>query len=140
MDDQFKDFYDILRENLDSYRGEYDKFIDYSPDLFKLLTDILNEDDIEPEIRLKICAAIAYFVAPYDIIPEQIYGPQGYIDDIYLCAYIINDLVDSIGWEKLEEVWQGDEELQEIVNECYNKSEEILGEKKDQILIYVGLK
>ena len=27
MENQFKDFYDVLRENLDSYRGEYESFI-----------------------------------------------------------------------------------------------------------------
>ena len=30
MENQFKDFYDVLRENLDSYREEYERFVDYS--------------------------------------------------------------------------------------------------------------
>ncbi|MEL7672007.1 YkvA family protein [Methanobacterium sp.] len=140
MDGQFKDYYDILRENLDSYRGKYDRFIDYGPEMYKLLTDILNEENIEPDARLKICAAIAYFVAPFDVIPEQIYGPQGYVDDIYLCGYVINDLANSLGWDILEDAWQGDEELKEVLNESYSKSKEILGEKTEEILIYVGLK
>ncbi len=140
MDGQFKDYYDILRDNLDSYRGKYERFIDYGPEMYKLLTDILNEKDIKPEIRLKICAAIAYFVAPFDVIPEQIYGPQGYVDDIYLCSYVINDLTNSLGWDLLENTWQGDEELKEVLNESYSKSKEILGEKTEDILLYVGLK
>lgn len=140
MDGQFKDYYDILRENLDSYRGKYDRFIDYGPEMYKLLTDILNEENIRPDTRLKICAAIAYFVAPFDVIPEQIYGPQGYVDDIYLCGYVINDLANSLGWDILEDAWQGDEELKEVLNESYSKSKEILGEKTEEILIYVGLR
>ena len=63
------------------------QFIDYGPELFKLLTEILNEKEIDSEIRLKVSAAIAYFVTPYDIIPEQIYGPFGYVDDIFISVY-----------------------------------------------------
>lgn len=37
MENDFKDFYDTLKDNLDSYEEEYDSFIDYGPDLYKLL-------------------------------------------------------------------------------------------------------
>jgi len=84
METQFKDFYEVLRENLDSYRGEYERFVDYGPDLYKLLADVLNEKSVPSELRIKICAALGYYVVPFDIIPEQIYGPHGYIDDIYV--------------------------------------------------------
>ncbi len=46
-----------FRENFDSYRGEYEGFIDYGPDLFRLLVDILNDRNIGPHIRVKINAA-----------------------------------------------------------------------------------
>ena len=140
MDNQFKEFYDILKENLDSYRGEYERFIDYGPEMFKLLTEILNENSATPEIRMKICTAIAYFVVPYDVIPEQIYGPYGYIDDVYICSCIIKDIAEPLGWETLLKLWECDEDLQEVVDECYFKSKEILGEKTDEVLVYVGLK
>ena len=34
MEAIFKDFYDTLIENLESYTGVYESFIDYGPDLF----------------------------------------------------------------------------------------------------------
>ena len=37
MEEKFKDFYDTLIENLESYNGEYASFIDCGPNLFKLL-------------------------------------------------------------------------------------------------------
>ncbi len=33
-----------------------------------------------------VLSTIAYFTLPVDIIPEDIEGPNGYIDDIFLCA------------------------------------------------------
>lgn len=140
MENKFKDFYDLIRENLDSYRGEYEGFIDYGPDLFKLLINILNDRKTGSHIRIKINAALAYYVAPFDIIPEQIYGPHGYIDDIYVCAHVIKDISGELGYNYLENIWEGDESLEIIVDECYNRSEEILGDKIQEVLGYVGLR
>lgn len=139
METNFKDYHDVLKENLDSYDGDYEKIVDYSPKLFKLLTDILNEKVIESESRLKISAAIGYFVAPFDIIPEQIYGPNGYVDDIFICTYVIKDIGDELGYEFLESLWEGEEELKEVIEECYKRSEEVLGDKTDLVLGYIGL-
>ncbi len=138
MENQFKDFYDVLRENLDSYRGEYETFIDYGPDIYKLLTDILNEKSLNPKLRMKICAALGYFVVPFDIIPEQIYGPHGYIDDIFLCSYVLKEVQNEKGIIFLDELWEGDEEIEDVLNVCYNQSKEILGDKVNEILNYVG--
>lgn len=140
MENQFKDFYDVLRENLDSYRGEYERFVDYGPDLFRLLTEILNQKSVSSDIRLKVSAALAYYVAPFDIIPEQIYGPHGYIDDVFICVYVIKDVADELGYDFLDNIWDGEEELDEVVGECYSESTKILKDKVDEILSYVGLK
>jgi len=43
MKTEYKSFYDILREYLDLYEGEYEGIVDYGPDIFKLMADILNE-------------------------------------------------------------------------------------------------
>lgn len=136
---EFKDFYDVIRENLDNYDGDYEDFINYGPDLFKLLIDVLNEKKVNATIRLKISAAIAYYVAPFDIIPETIYGPDGYIDDIFVCLYVLKEIEEEMGSDFLEELWECDTDLQVVLNECYTKSKGVIKDKKDHILKYVGL-
>ena len=136
----FKDFYDVIRENLNDYDGEYEDFINYGPDLFKLLTEILNQKEVKADIRLKISAAIAYYVAPFDIIPETIYGPNGYIDDIFVCIYVLREIESEMGYDFLEELWEGEEELKDVINECYEKSKDVVEDKINHILEYVGLK
>lgn len=138
MDNPFKDFYGVIRENLDSYKGEYERFVDYGPDLFKLLVDVLNEKSLKPELRLKVCAALGYFVVPYDILPEVIYGPHGYIDDVFLSTYVINEIKKKMGYDFLNILWEGDEELADVLDICYEQSMEILGDNIDNILSYVG--
>lgn len=139
MENLFKDFYDVLSDNLESYQGEYASFIDHGPKLFKLLTGLLDEKDLNPDLRLKISAAIAYYVVPMDVIPEQIYGPYGYIDDIYITVYIIKIVADEFGFDFLEKHWEGEGSLELIVDECFQKSLEVLEDKTKIILQYVGL-
>lgn len=139
-DVNFKDFYDVIRENLEKFEGDYDDYIDYGPDLFKLLTEILNERDVNPQLRLKVCAAIAYYVAPFDVIPETIYGPNGYIDDIYVCCFVLKEIESEMGIEFLESLWEGEQDLKHALDESYSKSEIVVKDQIDDILKYIGLK
>lgn len=135
----FKDFSDTLRENLDNFEGEYASFIDCGPDLFNLLCDILSNEKISPEFRLKISAAIAYYVVPDDVIPEEVYGPYGYIDDIFIAVYVLRMVADEYGYEVLRDVWKNENDVKNIMDDCYNNSLELLGDKVYRVLTYVGL-
>ena len=140
MASEFKDFYQTLRENLETYNGEYASFIDCGPNLFKLLSDVLEEEALDRETRLEVSAAISYYVVPMDVIPETIYGPYGYIDDIYISVYVLNRIAEKYGYDLLQEVWNFDNNIKDVLDDCYNKSSEILEEDQiEAILIYVGL-
>ena len=137
MNKQFKDFYDTLLENLDSYDGEYESFINYGPNLFKLLCDLLN-CEINSSLRLPICGAIAYDVTPDDVISEQIYGPYGYIDDIYLACHVLKMVASEHGYDFLQK--NSNFEVEPIVKECESKSLEILNDEEvESIISYIGL-
>lgn len=138
MEATFKDFYDTLIENLETYTGEYESFIDYGPLLFKLLCNLLNTE-IDYNLKLPICGAIAYYVTPEDVIPENIYGPYGYIDDIYLSAYVLRMVGDAHGYEFIQSASPvGD--IESIIKECESKSLEILKDDEIKSIIeYIGL-
>ncbi|MBQ8017228.1 MAG: DUF1232 domain-containing protein [Methanobrevibacter sp.] len=137
MEATFKDFYDTLIENLETYTGEYESFIDYGPNLFKLLCDLLNSD-VDRSLKLPICGAIAYYVTPDDIISEQVYGPYGYIDDIYLSSHVLKMVASHHGYEFLQQYF--DDEIESIIKECEKKSLEILSEDEIRSIVeYIGL-
>ncbi len=136
---EFKDFYDTLIENLNSFEGDYASFINSGPNLFNLLCDLLSQKEIKKDMRLEISAAIAYFVAPDDIIPEEIYGPYGYIDDIFISVYILRKVADEFGYDYLQNLWKHDSNVKEIMDDCYDNSLELLEDKVYPILVYVGL-
>ena len=136
---EFKDFYDTLIENLEGYEGEYAYFINCGPNLFNLLCDLLSQKEISREMRLEISAAIAYYVAPDDIIPEEIYGPYGYIDDIFIAVYVLRKVAKEFGNDFLQNSWKHDSNVQEVMDDCYSNSLDLLEDKVHDILSYVGL-
>ena len=138
--DKYQAYHEIIKNYLESYHGNYNKIIDYSPVLLKLLTDILNEKVLSSEHRLKICAALGYFVAPLDVIPESIHGPDGFIDDLFVCCYVLKEITDEFGFGFVDSLWKSDEEFVIVLQKCYNESESILGNKKEFVLKYTGIK
>ena len=138
MEASFKYFYDTLIENLETYTGEYESFIDYGPVLFKTLCNLLNSE-VDYSLRLPICGAIAYYVTPEDIIPENIYGPYGYVDDIYLSAYVLKMIGEKHGFAFIEENSSVDD-IESVINECEDKSRELLKDSEiERIIEYIGL-
>jgi len=121
-------YYEFLRQELDNYEGKFDKFILYVPDFFKLLC-ALTDEKVTKEDKLLINSALAYFVIPNDVIPEDIYGPMGYVDDVYVCVLVLNKIKDKYGLEFLNKYWEQDEALDKVLEISYKKSLEILEEK-----------
>lgn len=137
----FRGFYHALKEDLEGYRGEFDEIIFLGPELFRLLTNLLDDGRVKKDERLMINAAVAYFVAPHDVIPESIYGPEGYLDDIYLCGHVLTQLRGRLDPKIIEEHWEGEEDIGPLIDEVYGKTKEAIGEEKvDEILVYCGLK
>ncbi len=141
MKEDYKGYYHFLKEEINRFRGEFDDFILHIPNFFRLLSNILNED-IDSEDRKKVNCALGYFVAPRDVIPEEIYGPLGYIDDIFLCCHVLKDLKEKYGSELLKSCWEADEDIEKVLEYSYEKSKEEIEERgiKDEILKYSGLK
>jgi uncharacterized membrane protein YkvA (DUF1232 family) len=135
-----KSFYDYLQEEINGLEGCFDQFILYIPDFFILLCDLLRQN-IDSDDRRLINSALAYFVVPNDRIYEEIYGPMGYVDDIYVCTLVLNKIRDKYGYEFLEQLWDHEEKLDHVLDYSYNKSLQLLGDQDliKEILKYSGL-
>lgn len=137
---QFKGFYDVLSEAVKDEKGIYEGVIKYCPSFFKLLCNILKDKRTDWHTRLVIDAALSYFVVPNDIIPEEDYGTLGYIDDVFLCAYVLNEIKTKVSEELLVDNWEGEGNILEIVDSVSSQSKKIVQNKYNEILEFVGLK
>lgn len=135
-----KNYYDFLKEELNQYAGDFDRSILHVPDFFRLLCGLLDED-LTTEDRRLINSALAYFVVPNDVIPENIYGPVGYVDDLYVCARVLMVIKEKHGLEMLESHWQTDEDLEDVLQYTLQHSTEVLIERNEleNVIKYASL-
>ena len=135
----YRGFYEDLVEKVGAYEGRREKTIRLAPNLFKLMTNLLEDKKTPLQARSLISAAIAYFVVPRDVIPEEVFGPLAFIDDVFVGLHVSKKLIDMMDGELLSAHWEGDRSVPDVVAELYPLAEKYMGHAKDEILSYVGL-
>jgi uncharacterized membrane protein YkvA (DUF1232 family) len=134
--DMIKDEFQRLKDSND----EIDSDLLYFPDLIQLLCDMLDSDVIDKDSRILINAALGYLVVPNDLVPEDVYGPYGYMDDMYVACVVLKKLKDYY-YDTISRLWDDNETFDSILDRCTTKSEKFLDEKnlKEKLLRYCGL-
>lgn len=134
MESEEKNFYLKLRSQIknwfDSKAGrkqKWSEFILLAPDIFYLLYKIAREPEVPLMHKVKIGAAIAYFIAPIDLIPEAFLGPVGYLDDITVAAFTLNQLINDIDPRIVQKHWAGDKDILMLVKTIILNSNAMLG-------------
>jgi len=134
-----KRFDAILEKDISGYDGEFSQLIHQAPALYKMMTRLLDDQALPRSMSPLVIAAIAYFILPEDIIPEEKYGPIGYVDDIYLCAFVANEVAkESSSNDILDRNWEGKVPVATLVKEILDREKELIGDKKDRIMQYIG--
>lgn len=135
-------YYTFLMQELQDFKdqGENIEYIKYIPDLFKLLSDMLDRDEVDKDARILINAALGYFVSPDDVLPDDVYGPNGYIDDVFICTFVIQKLYPNY-LRLMKQLWNVDVDLEEAVETAHTHCRSYLEAQDlvDRIIRYCGL-
>ena len=84
------------------------------PAFLRLLWGLVRDSRVEVVDKLLVAGAIAYIVAPIDLIPDFI-PFLGEVDDVFLLVLSIRRLLKNAGRKVLLSHWSGDpEELRQI--------------------------
>ncbi|HNR66965.1 MAG TPA: DUF1232 domain-containing protein [bacterium] len=128
-----EDFYKKLRISIrrwaekDGKDSRWTEFLLAAPDLFHLLVRLSLDSRVPAQQRIKLPAVIAYFILPFDFIPEAIFGPIAFTDDIALAAYVLNSLVNHIDSEILREHWAGEGDVLYLTSRILQYADQMVG-------------
>ncbi len=135
MDNRQFDYYQKLRLKIKQWARKTDeqqqkwlKYILATPDLFHLLCKLAVDSDVPIKKRIKLAGAIAYFMSPIDFLPEEIIGPAGYLDDISVAAYILNDIINNVDPQIVRRHWAGEEDILILIKNILANANQMLGE------------
>jgi len=128
------DFYRKLRikivDWIDTETGQKNKWADYImlvPDFFYLLVKLSMDKAVSLDDKAKLALAIAYFISPIDLMPEAILGPIGYLDDLAIAAYVLNNIINNNSPEIIQKHWVGDGDVLLLIKGVLSKADEMIG-------------
>ena len=121
---------EMLDDMFEKYEGSFEEYLRYIPKFFKLLQKIYLSPSLSWEQKFKINSCLSYFAIPDDIIPDDV-SEIGYIDDLYLCAYILNDILEEDS-KLLEDNWDYKGNVSEIVKDVLKMTDETLLKRSER--------
>jgi uncharacterized membrane protein YkvA (DUF1232 family) len=134
MDNKEKDFYQKLRTDIKNWMdgknasdNKWSEYILLAPDLFHLLTKLVLDPDVHASKKVKIAGIIAYFISPLDFLPEMFLGPLGYLDDIALTAYVLNDIINEVDPKIVQRNWAGERDILNLVKTIIANANNMIG-------------
>lgn len=134
-----KEFDELLAEDIAGYEGRHDDVIYQAPALYRLLCRFLDDPALPRRLRPLVLSAIAYFVLPADVIPEDIYGPEGYLDDIWLACHVAAIVRKEVGDDHIvHDNWDGEAEPAALIEEVCT-TDFVDKETKEAVLGYIDL-
>jgi uncharacterized membrane protein YkvA (DUF1232 family) len=134
-----KDFDQLIQEDIDSYEGRQDEVIYQAPALFRLLTNLLQDPNLPGRLRPLVIATVGYFALPADIMSEDLQGPSGYLDDIFLSAFVADQIRQALGTDKiLTENWDGQAPVLALIDDILSRESDLIEDRRELIFWYIG--
>lgn len=91
-----------------------DKAISAVPNLVKLAYRLMRDPRVPHKQKIFLGAALAYFAAPVDLVPDFI-PFVGRADDLLMLAFALNAMFEAAGEVVVHEHWDGTGDVLEIV-------------------------
>ena len=136
MNERQSDFYQKIRKDVKQWVNDNldkeNKWVDYilaAPDLFHLLCKLTADSEIPSNKKIKLVAGIAYFISPIDLLPEAFLGPIGYLDDIAVAAFILNDLINEVDPQIIRKHWAGEQDVLVLIKTILTNADKMIGSK-----------
>jgi uncharacterized membrane protein YkvA (DUF1232 family) len=99
------------------------------PDIFILLVRLVLDKEVPGSARAMIGGAIAYFILPFDLLPEAILGPAGYLDDLVLAVAVLAQAFGGDLEPYARKHWSGSEDLRVVIQDVTSTAQSLLGKK-----------
>ena len=129
-----KRFYDRIRGAIRRYvdrkgsaLGKTADFLLLVPDVFILLWRLTTDPRVGAKDKVLLGSAVAYYIFPFDILPEALVGPMGFLDDLVFGVYVLNKVVTTTDPEIVREHWSGSEDVLAMIHRVLAAADSLVG-------------
>jgi uncharacterized membrane protein YkvA (DUF1232 family) len=127
-------FYDRIRKSIQSYvenkGGAVEKAADFLllvPDVFILLWRLVSDPRVVAKDKVLLGSAVAYFIFPFDFVPEALVGPIGYLDDLVFAVFVLNKVLAGASAPIVREHWSGSEDVLAMIQRVLAAADSLIG-------------
>lgn len=93
------------------------------PDVFILLWRLARDPRIASKHRMLLGTGIAYYLLPFDLLPEFLIGPAGLLDDLVLGVFVLNTLLADTDESILRDHWSGSTDVLVMIRKVLDKAD-----------------
>lgn len=128
-------FYDRIRTSIHEATagkrivGKTAELLMLVPDIFMLLWRLATDSRVSGKDKVLLGSAVAYFILPFDLMPEAIVGPIGYMDDLVFAVYVLNKMLSSTDPAILHEHWSGSGNVLDSIQHVLNTADTLVETK-----------
>jgi len=97
-----------LKQFTADYDGDFQKVIQDSHNLFYTLCELPNSSKLEYKDKRIILNTLGYFLMSRDVLSEEIFGPIGLIEDIFLTLHCLRYIRKKYSFDKIMDFWNKD--------------------------------
>jgi uncharacterized membrane protein YkvA (DUF1232 family) len=128
-------FYDRLREKMletvERHAGRLPedavKALLLVPDVFILLVRLMLDKEVPTKARVLIGGALAYFISPFDLLPEALLGGIGYLDDLVLAVAVLTQVFTGDLEPFARKHWSGPQDFRQALHDVTGAAHRLLG-------------
>ena len=128
---------DSIKQEVAGYRGADADLVQLAPRLFKALANLLDEPSLDSSMRLQVAAAMGYFVAPFDAVPDTEGG--GWLDDVFVALHVLRIVNYHAGESTVDIAWPGQDYSAAKLDEWYERTRAALHGQETAALRFIGL-
>jgi uncharacterized membrane protein YkvA (DUF1232 family) len=97
------------------------------PDMVRLLAGLIVDTDVPPKNKAKNVVALLYILSPLDFLPEAIFGPVSYLDDLIVAVFVLDNLLNRVDPEVVLRHWKGDGDAIKTIRHYVAVADELAG-------------
>jgi len=106
----------------------------FLPDMVVLLLRLARDSRVPVGVKAVAMLGIGYALSPIDLMPEFLFGPIGFVDDLLIAAAAISYIVNHVHPDLVRAHWSGPGDVLDVVKSVLGWSERLLGKTLSRVL------
>lgn len=106
----------------------------FLPDLIVLLYRLTRDPRIPAGAKAVAVIGIGYAFMPLDILPEILFGPFGFLDDLLIAAGAVSYVVNHVHPDIVRAHWPGPGDVLDVVKRVLAWSEQTIGRTLTRVI------